>query len=153
VAAERLAEVVRLVRPEELQQARYYQAVLDEQRAAISDEVGQLCSALVSCGRREARQLREAVRQKRREQFDLDCMLDSLNSRFFPGSVAQLTSQRCFDIALTQQRGWWLVQIPELGEAFKVRCRGEVQLLAREHIAVSLGAAIADVDVRVTGGC
>ena len=42
-----------------------------------------------------------------------------------------------FDIAVTRDGGWWMVHIPELGGLTQARYPREVELMAREYIAVS----------------
>jgi hypothetical protein len=148
-----MADVVALVRPEESQQARYYKRLLDEQRACVDDDLARLCSAFAETWRgrrhrREERRLREAIRDKRREHYEIDCLLDALNSRFLLAAPA-LVPARCFDIEVTAERSHWIVGIPELDETFKVARREDVEMLAREHIAVIIGTAIAQLAVRV----
>jgi hypothetical protein len=151
----RVAEVVRMVRPEELQQARYYSSLLDGQRAHVEDELAGHCAALAKHqaghgSRRELLQLREAVRQKRREEFTIDRMVQALNTRFFPANPAP-TPVRCFDIEVTAGRRQCSIRIPELNESITAGYRDDLEMAAREQIAVSIGAAISAVAVRVIG--
>jgi hypothetical protein len=44
-----------------------------------------------------------------------------------------------FAIDVTSEGGWWMVHIPELGGLTQARYPGEVELMAREYIAVSTG--------------
>ncbi len=50
-----------------------------------------------------------------------------------------------FDIDVTRDGGWWMVHIPELGGLTQARYPGEVELMAREYIAVSTGTPIDQV--------
>ena len=47
-----------------------------------------------------------------------------------------------FDIDVTRDGGWWMVHIPELGGRTQARYPREVELKAREYIAVSTGTPI-----------
>jgi hypothetical protein len=42
-----------------------------------------------------------------------------------------------FDIDVTRDGGWWMVYIPKLGERTQARYPREVELMAREYIAIS----------------
>jgi hypothetical protein len=53
----------------------------------------------------------------------------------------QTTSER------TRDGGWWMVQIPKLGERTQARYPREVELMAREYIAISTGTPIDQVVV------
>jgi hypothetical protein len=44
-----------------------------------------------------------------------------------------------FDIDVTRDGGWWMVHIPALGGLTQARFPGEVELTAREYIAVTTG--------------
>ena len=44
-----------------------------------------------------------------------------------------------FDIDVTRDGGWWMVHIPKLGERTQARYPREVELMAREYIAISTG--------------
>ena len=52
-----------------------------------------------------------------------------------------------FDIDVTRDGGWWMVHIPKLGERTQARYPREVELMAREYIAISTGAPIDQVAV------
>ena len=45
-----------------------------------------------------------------------------------------------FDIDVTRDGGWWMVHIPELGGRTQARFPREVELMAREYIAISTGS-------------
>src|SRR5882757_9631778 len=50
-----------------------------------------------------------------------------------------------FDIEVTRDGGWWMVHIPELGGRTQARFPREVELVARQYIAVSTGTPIDQV--------
>jgi hypothetical protein len=52
-----------------------------------------------------------------------------------------------FDIDVTRDGGWWMVHIPELGGLTQARFPGEVELTAREYIAVTTGTPLDQVAV------
>jgi len=52
-----------------------------------------------------------------------------------------------FDIDVTRDGGWWMVHIPKLGERTQARHLREVELMAREYIAVSTGTPIDQVAI------
>lgn len=52
-----------------------------------------------------------------------------------------------FDIDVTRDGGWWTVHIPELGGRTQARYPREVELMAREYIAVSTGTPIDQVAI------
>jgi hypothetical protein len=47
-----------------------------------------------------------------------------------------------FDIDVTRDGGWWMVHIPELGGLTQARFPREVELTAREYIAVTTGTPL-----------
>ena len=52
-----------------------------------------------------------------------------------------------FDIDVTRDGGWWMVHIPKLGGRTQARYPREVELMAREYIAISTGTPIDQVAV------
>jgi hypothetical protein len=52
-----------------------------------------------------------------------------------------------FDIDVTRDGGGWMVHIPALGGLTQARFRGEVELTAREYIAVTTGTPLDQVAV------
>ena len=87
--------------------------------------------------------------QQLREQFELYRMYEALQQRFFPARATQPQPLRCFDIDITRDGAWWRVRIPEIDGLTKVRHRGDAEMAAREHIALSTGTPIAEVAVRM----
>ncbi len=78
---------------------------------------------------------------------------ESLNRRFAdlvlvsenPDRLAREESMSSFDINVTREGGWWVVHIPELGGRTQARYPREVELMAREYIAISTGTPIDQV--------
>jgi hypothetical protein len=144
------AQVVALVQPAELRQAEYYKAMLDKQRGRLEDEIAVHAVALKTCQNNgEVHNLRRIIAEKRREQFEVDRLRQALQDRFFPSPATRDGPARHFDIEITHDGAWWSVQIPEIEAVTKVRRREDVELMAREHIAVIINAPIAAVGVRV----
>ena len=52
-----------------------------------------------------------------------------------------------FDIDVTRDGGWWMVHIPKLGGRTQARYPREVELMAREYIAISTGTPIDQVAI------
>lgn len=154
-AAER-DEVVRLTRQQELRQARYYRGLLEAQRAEVDEELAGDCKLLArhladDRNRRRMPRLREAIRRKRREQYQIDCLLEALNMRFFQPRPMPLPDYR-FTIQVEPTRHGYRVRIPELDQVVTAVSRDEVAMTAREFIAVSIGTAISRIAVQVVPG-
>ena len=80
--------------------------MLGERRARVDAELAELHLALKSCkefgdlpGIRSASR---TIRQQPREQFELHCMYEALQQRFFAARVTQPKPLRCFDIDITR---------------------------------------------------
>ncbi len=149
--------VVPLADSADLRQAQYYRALLSELRAHVSDDIAQHYLALEqheeSQDRQGTYQVRQLIRERLQQQFELDCLFDALNQRFFPTLAAPSTPPSCFDIEMTRARSWWRVRIPELNDVVNIRRRGQAEMAARKHIAANTGVPIAQVAVReVPGG-
>ena len=147
------ALVVPLVRPAELRQAKYYMAVLDEQQARVDDKIAGYYVGLEQCpdsgDTRGLQRLHQRLTEQRREQFEVDRIRRALQCRFFPTRAALAKPSRCFDIEITRHGSWWMVQIPDIDGLTKTRRRDDAEMTAREHIAVTIDAPIAEVAVRV----
>jgi hypothetical protein len=148
-----VANAIPFVWPAETRQAQYFKAVLKERRAEVDDEIADHAAALTNCqGKQQMRRLQQMIGEKRREQFELDCLLEALGDRFFPTRPTRAKSIRSFDVEITRTGTWWKIQIPEIGGWTKTRRREDAEMIAREHIAVIIGTPIADVAVRVVNG-
>lgn len=155
-AADDRGEVVRLTRQQELRQARYYRGLLEARRAEIDDELARDCELLVrhladGRNRRRMPRLREAIRRNRREQYQIDCLLESLNMRFFRPRPMPLPDLR-FTIEIEATRHGYRIRIPELDQVVTAASRDDAEMTAREHIAVSIGTAISRIAVHISSG-
>jgi hypothetical protein len=148
----RASEVASLVQPAELRQAKYFTALLVEKRANVRDEIAGRRVALAkhqgSANKRATQHLRQVIGEKRREEFELDCLLEAIQQRFFPRVETPSTSATCFDVELKYVDGWWQIRVPEIGDTIKVRRRDHAEMTAREYIAVSIGTPIREIAVR-----
>ena len=144
-----MGDVVRVVWPAEMRQGEYYKSVLDEQ---LAEQCVALAKHQQSGDSHGVRRLRQVIGQKRREQFELDCLLQALNDRFFPALATRSNAVRCFDIEITPHGRCWRIRIPEIDGLIKAGSRDQAEMLAREHIAVSIAARIAEVAVRAAAG-
>jgi hypothetical protein len=149
----RVSEVVSLVQPAELRQAEYYTTLLADERASVRDEIAGRRVALAkyhgSATTRATQQLRQVIGEKRREEFELDCLLEAIQQRFFPRAATPRTSPSCFDVELRYLDGWWQIRVPEIDGMTKVRRRDHAEMTAREYIAVSIGTPIREIAVRL----
>jgi len=144
---------VAVVRPADMRQAEYYMALLDQQRAQVGEDIADRYMALAKSQAngdlRRMRQVRKMIRQIQREQFVVDCLREALEHRFFPTLAAHASSTHCFDVEVARHRSWWRIRIPAINELTKARHRGDVEMRAREQIALSTGIPIAAVAVQV----
>jgi hypothetical protein len=53
-----------------------------------------------------------------------------------------------YEYSVQRDGRWWMVHIPELDGVTQARFPGEVELMAREWIAVSQGIPFSDIAVR-----
>jgi hypothetical protein len=142
--------VVALAQPGETRQAEYYRAVLGERRAQVKAEIADESAALAECPDvRGMRRVLETIAHKRKEQFELDCMLTALEHRFFPRRATPPKPVRCFDIEISRRGCWWSVEIPEVAAVAKAGRRDGAEMVARAHIAAVLGMPIVEIAVRV----
>jgi hypothetical protein len=146
------ANVVPFVHPADKHQARYYKAVLDEQRAAVAAEIAELTAALSQCevirDRRGMRRLERRIAEKQDEEYHLDRLHDALDRRFFPW-LAVRPARRRFDIEVHRRGNSWRIRISGIDEWITARRRQGAEMLARKHIAVVTGMPIAGVAVQV----
>src|ERR1700757_4738480 len=142
-------QVVALVQPAEMRQAEYYRAMLGERRAQGDDEIADQSAALADPDVRGMRRLVETIADKRKEQFELDCLLTALERRFFPRRAKPPKPVRCFDIEVSHRGSLWKVNIPEIAAVTKAGRRDDVEMVARAHIAAVIGIPIAEIGVRV----
>lgn len=58
---------------------------------------------------------------------------------------------KTYDVTVTREGRWWMVEIPELDGLTQARRLDEVETMAREYIAVTLDVALSKVAVDVSG--
>ena len=145
--------VLAFTQPAELRQARYFKTLLHAQRAQVQDELAWHCSRLVglkgSNARGCMRHLTQQITEKRREEYELDCLIEALRQRFFPSAATPRKPARCFDVEVTYRRGSWTIHIPDIDATTKVCQRDQTELAARVYIAVNVGMPIREIAVRL----
>jgi hypothetical protein len=144
-----------LVRPGDIRQAEYYKSLLDEQWAQVDEDIADRYMALAKSQAngdlRGMRQVRRMIQQIQREQFALDCLREALEHRFFPTRPVHASRVHSFTVEIVRHRSWWSIHIPAINDLTKARHRGDVEMRAREQIALSTGIPIAQVAVEVLG--
>ena len=142
--------MVTLAQPAEMRQAEYYRAVLRERRAQVEDAIADQSAALAECRDvRGMRRLVERIAEKRKEQFELDCLLRALERRFFPRRAKPPKPVRCFDIEISRRGSCWKLEIPEIAAVAKASRRDGAEMVARAHIAAVIGIPIVEIGVLV----
>jgi hypothetical protein len=146
---------VALVRPADMRQAEYYKTLLDQQRGQVDEDIADRYMALAKTHAngdlRGMRQVRKMIRQIQREQFALDCLRTALEDRFFPTLAARASPAHRFDVEIARHRSGWRIHIPAISELTKARHRCDVEMRAREQIALNTGIPIIEVAVQVFG--
>ena len=101
--------------------------MLYEQRAQVQDELASQCSRLMkledSNAKWSIRHLTQQIGDKRREEYELDCLIESLRQRFFPAAATPRKPARCFDVEVTYRRGSLTIYIPDIDGIAKVTRR------------------------------
>ncbi|OHU23589.1 hypothetical protein BKG77_08075 [Mycobacteroides chelonae] len=59
---------------------------------------------------------------------------------------------RTYDIQVTRDGKWWMINVPEIDQLTQARHEGEVEEMARDLIAVHQDIPIEDVAVRIILG-
>jgi hypothetical protein len=82
-------------------------------------------------------------------EHDFWCVDDweAIDAEIGPTASSREGPMSSFDIDVTRDGGWWMVHIPELGGLTQARYPRDVELMAREYIAVSTGTPIDQVAV------
>jgi hypothetical protein len=55
---------------------------------------------------------------------------------------------RVYGIEVSRDGDWWMIRVPEIDQVTQARHAGEVELMARELIAVSTGTPLDQVAVK-----
>jgi hypothetical protein len=104
----RRSAVLLFTQPAELRQVRYFKTVLYEERAQVQDELASHCLRLVKLKGRNAKgSIRDRTQQiadKRREEYELDCLIEALRQRFFQAAATPPKRARCFDVEISYRR-------------------------------------------------
>jgi len=58
---------------------------------------------------------------------------------------------KMYDVIVTREDAWWMVSIPEIDGLTQARHSGEIELMARECIALETDTEVDDVVVAVRG--
>jgi hypothetical protein len=140
--------------PAEKRQAAYFWTLLDQQWAEVGEQIATDHAALVSHhnGADRARRVLRRIARKRREQFELEQLLQQLESRFFGRAATWASNKppgRYFDVSVERHGSWWAVAIPELGEQVSARRCEDVETLARAHISAVLNAPMSEIAVAI----
>jgi hypothetical protein len=146
--------VFAFVAPADKRQAKYFRALLKQQRAELAEQIAIDHAALAHHhdGGDQARRVVRWIAKQRLEQFELEQLVAGLERRFFdraatPASTA--APQRCFDISVKRHGSWWKVAIPELSEHVCARNYDDVETLARAHISAVLNAPMSEIAVAI----
>ena len=57
---------------------------------------------------------------------------------------------KSYDVVVTREGRWWMIEIPELDGLTQVRRVDKVEKMAREYIAVTLDAPLSQVGVSIS---
>jgi hypothetical protein len=137
----------------DVQQAKYFQALLDERHSQILREICDRTAALaqsqVSDGTSAMRDLRRGLAATYRERVDLDRLRNSLRVRL-AGDVPQIAKViRPFDIVLKRRRAGWRMEIPEFDIVLaNIDSRTDAEVVSRTIIAAITGLPMAAIKVR-----
>jgi predicted RNase H-like HicB family nuclease len=55
-----------------------------------------------------------------------------------------------YEVVVTREDGWWMLAVADVDGLTQARSRNEVEAMAREYIALSLGVEPGDFDVSIT---
>jgi hypothetical protein len=137
----------------DVQQAKYFQALLDERHSQVLREICDRTAALTqsqaSDGTSAMHHVRRGLAATYREQVDLDRLRNSLRVRL-AADVPQIAKAiRPFDIVLTRRRAGWRMEIPEFDIVLtNIDSRTDAEVVSRSIIAAITGLRIAQVEVR-----
>ena len=137
----------------DVQQARYFQSLLDERHSQILREICDSTAALaqsqVSDRTSAMRELRRGLAATYRERVDLDRLRNSLRVRL-AADVPQITKAiRPFDIVLTRRRAGWRMEILAFDIVLtNIDSRTDAEVVSRSIIAAITGLPMAAIKVR-----
>lgn len=52
-----------------------------------------------------------------------------------------------YDIEVTRDGRWWMIHVPAIGQITQARNEAEIELMARELLAVSTGKPIEEIHI------
>jgi hypothetical protein len=137
----------------DMQQAKYFQELLDEHHSQTLREISDKTAALTlsqtgndtSAKSRLQRELAVAYR----EQAELDRLCDSLRMRLAADVVQVDNVNRPFEIVMTRRRAGWRMEIPEFDVVLvNIHSRAELEVVGRSIISAITGLPIAQIRVR-----
>jgi hypothetical protein len=137
----------------DVQQAKYFQTLLDERHSQILREIGDRTAALAQRqagdGTSAMCHLRRGLAAIYRERVDLDRLRNNLRVRL-AGDVPQIAKViRPFDIVLTRRRAGWRMEIEEFDIVLtNIDSRIDAEVVSQLIIAAITGMPLADIKVR-----
>jgi hypothetical protein len=137
----------------DMQQAKYFQALLDERHSQIFREI---CDKTAALARSQAsddtsatRRLRQDLAATYREQVDLERVRDSLRVRLAADVAEIARAIRLFDTALTRRRAGWQTELPEFDIVLTdIDSRTDAEVVSRSIISAITGLPMAQIRVR-----
>jgi hypothetical protein len=150
------SNVLAFVLASEKRQAEYFWALLKQHWIEISEQIALDHAELVSYrgGGDQARRVVRRIAGARREQAELERLLDQLERRFFPSAATPAQGKalvRCFDVSVQRHGSRWAATIAELGEHVSARSYHDVETVTRAHISAVLDAPMSQIAVSVLG--
>jgi hypothetical protein len=64
--------------------------------------------------------------------------------------LSERTRMNTYSATVTRDGGWWSIEVPEIGQVTQARRLGDIDLMARELIAVTLDVPLESVVVTAT---
>ncbi len=137
----------------DMQQAKYFQALLDERHSQIyreiCDKTAALAQSQASDDASAMRRLRQGLAATCREQVDLDRVRSSLRVRLAEDVEEIASVIRLFEIVMTRRRAGWRMEIPEFDIVLTdIDSRTDAEVLSRSIIAAITGLPMAQIRVR-----
>jgi hypothetical protein len=137
----------------DMQQAKYFQALLDERHSQIHREICDKTAALAQSQATDdasaMRRLRRGLAATCREQADLDRVRNSLRVRLAADVAERARVTRHFEIVMTRRRAGWRMAIPEFDIVLTdIDSRTDAEAVSRSIISAITGLPTAQIRVR-----
>ena len=137
----------------DMQQAKYFQALLDERHSQIlreiCDKTAALAQSQASDDTSAMRRLRQGLAATYREQVDLDRLRNSLRVRLAANVPEIAGLVRPFEIVMTRRRAGWRMEIPEFDIVLTdIDSRTDAEVVSRSIISAITGLPMAQIRVR-----